>query len=151
MDPGTRMQIVRLKYDETGIIRPLWEKLNALHEQRSTHFKNHFHSFTFEQRCRQLEQKDHTAFFVAREGKALAGYCIASVNGKQGEIDSIYLIEEYRGLGVGEQLIAAGESWLRSKGVSKISVAVIEGNESSFGFYTRKEYRHRFTIFEKQV
>ena len=45
-----------------------------------------------------------------------------------------------RGSGVGRQLIAAAESWLRDKGVPKVQLMVRETNTQVVAFYERLGY-----------
>ncbi len=143
------MDIVQIEKDKISNIRFLWEELNELHGQLSTHFKEHFKNFNFTDRMNLLKDKDFYTVFAAQNENGFIGYCIASVKGKVGEIDSIYIKTDYRHLGTGENLISKAESWLRSKGASKIIVGVAEGNESVFGFYHKYGFRHRVTILEK--
>lgn len=145
------MKITNLDKKDISQIRPLWERLNNLHEKLSTHFKRHFTSFTFEERFKQIENKDSSSVFVAKENSNILGYCIVSVQNKIGEIDSIYIDPQYRNKKVGENLMAAAESWLQSKDITTIQVSVAEGNESVFGFYNKKGYQQRYTMLEKKA
>ena len=52
------MKIVKINKNEIHQIRPMWEELNKIHGQLSTHFKEHFLSFTFEKRMKQIEDKE---------------------------------------------------------------------------------------------
>lgn len=144
------MNIVKIENENIPQIRSMWEELNKLHGQLSTHFKVHFESFTFEERLKQIENKDSFAVFVAKYESKIAGYCISSVNGEIGEIDSIFINPQYRGKKVGEALMVEAESWLKTKSISKIHISVSEGNESVLGFYNKQGYQQRFTVLEKK-
>jgi len=52
------MKIRAIIREEIGIIKPLWESLNAHHLSMSTHFKDHFSKFTFEKRIEGLKKRD---------------------------------------------------------------------------------------------
>lgn len=145
------MKIVKIDKKNVSQIRPVWEDLNKLHGELSTHFKEHFKSFSFAERMKQLEKKQSVAIFAAKEESDILGYCIASVEGEIGEIDSVFINPEHRNKSVGKRLIIKAESWLRSKHVIKIHVAVAEGNESVFEFYNKQGYYQRFTVFEKKA
>ena len=132
-------------------IRPVWERLNRLHAEKSTHFRDHFNRFTFDARMAELSDKDAVGIFGAREDQALVGYCIASVHNETGEIDSIFVDAEYRKSGLGDRLMAAAESWLSTRPVSRIRVSVAQGNESVLGFYGSRGYFPRFTMLEKDT
>lgn len=143
------MKITELNNKDIYRIRPLWEELNKLHGKVSTHFKSHFGSFTFQKRVRQIEAKESFSVFVAEDDSKYVGYCIASIENQVGEIDSIYIDPGYRNKKAGEKLIAAAESWLNSKDITRIQIAVAEGNESVFGFYHKQDYYQRYTVLEK--
>jgi ribosomal protein S18 acetylase RimI-like enzyme len=146
---GDAMKIQRIQVDEIAVVRPLWEALNELHGQLSSNFKEHFNRFTFEQRIAALRDRNSIAVFVAGGKKYPLGYCMASIQASTGEIDSIFVLPEHRGRGVGDGLMGAAESWLRSQNVSKIRVCVAEGNETVMDFYQKRGFRHRFTVLER--
>ena len=145
------MKIVELNKTDLSQIRPLWEELNELHGKLSNHFQDHFQSFSFKARLRQIEEKESFSVFAAKDNSKCVGYCIASVENQVGEIDSIYIDPEHRSKKVGKSLINAAESWLNSKDISKIHVSVAEGNESVFGFYNKHRYYQRYTVLEKKA
>lgn len=144
------MKIKKIDKKDILQIRPMWEGLNKLHGKISTYFKDHFHSFSFEVRQKQLEAKECFEVFVAYDQDTNVGYCIASVENDIGEIDSIYVDPKYRNQNIGENLISEAELWLKSNGISKIMIYVAEGNESVFNFYSKQGYYQRFTVLEKK-
>ena len=145
------MKIVELNEKDLHQIRPLWEELNKLHGKLSNHFKKYFRSFTFESRLKQIKGKESFSIFAAKNNSKCVGYCIASVENQIGEIDSIYIDPKHRSKKVGESLIVAAESWLNSKGITKIHISVAEGNESVFNFYNKHSYYQRYTVLEKKT
>ena len=145
------MKIVEISEKEFDKIQPLWEELNKLHGKFSTHFEEHFRAFTFESRLKQIKRKDSFSAFVAEENSKCVGYCVVSLENQVGEIDSIFIDPENRNKNVGESLINAAESWLKSKGITKIHISVAEGNEAVFGFYNKQGYYQRYTVLEKKA
>jgi ribosomal protein S18 acetylase RimI-like enzyme len=145
------MEIVKLTKKDISQIRPMWEELNNIHGKLSTNFKEHFESFTFEKRLKQIEEKESYSVFVAKDGSNYVGYSIASINSKIVEIYSIYIKPQNRNNKAGESLIASAESWLKSKGINKIHVLVAEGNESVLGFYNKQGYYKKYTVLEKKA
>ena len=125
--------------------------MNRHHSQHSTHFKAHFEALTFDERIKQLESKDAVAVFIAEDKSELIGYCMASIEKPNGEIDSIFVKPIHRHQKVGARLIQSAESWLKALGAVKLRVCVAEGNESAFDFYNRHDYFQRFTVLEKDV
>ncbi len=145
------MEILKIANQDIHRIKPLWEELNRHHCQHSTYFRTHFESFTFEERIKQLESRDAVTCFVAEEKSEFIGYCMASINAHDGEIDSIFVKPIHRNQKLGERLIASAESWLKGMGAAKLFVCVAEGNEQAFGFYNRHDYFQRFTVLEKDA
>ncbi len=145
------MEISKIANHDIYRIKPLWEALNRHHYQRSTYFKAHFESFTFEERIKQFKRKEAFAVFVAQDISDLTGYCIASLKANNGEIDSIFVKPSHRNRKIGARLVESAESWLHTMGAVKLLVCVGEGNEQAFGFYSRLEYLQRFTVLEKKV
>lgn len=71
-----------------------------------------------------------------------------------GELYSLYLLQECRGLGVGKQLVSAIAKHFKEKGIASMLVWVMERNKSGLGFYERmggKEYLHRKSEFGGMV
>lgn len=71
-------------------------------------------------------------------------------NNFDGELYSLYLLQECRGLGVGRQLVSAIAKHFKEKGIDSMMVWVMKQNKSGLGFYERmggKEYIHRTSEF----
>jgi len=136
---------------DLDIIRPLWEKLNAHHTAVSKYFKENRTAFTFEMRIKPLlgkSQEGKLRIFLARDvnTQIYIGYCVATVDCKnQGEIESIYLDQEYRSFGIGDKLMAKALGWLETMKAKKIILTVAEGNEKVFAFYRRFNFYPRLT------
>mgnify|MGYP000956525834 FL=1 len=78
------------------------------------------------------------------------GHCISSVDKDYtGEIDSIFVLKGYRGVGIGEQLMQKGLQWMDDMGAEKIVVNVAAGNEQAFGFYEKYGFYPRRTMLEQ--
>ena len=145
------MKIRKIDKKDISLIKPMWQELNQHHWEQSNNFKTHFSSFTFEERHKQIAQKDLFAVFIAENKCSLIGYCIASIDGNTGEIDSLFVNPLHRTKNIGERMMLEAETWLRSKGVEKIRICVTEGNESVFHFYHKQGYAKRFTVLEKKA
>lgn len=71
-------------------------------------------------------------------------------NNFDGELNSLYLLQECRGLGVGRYLVSAIAKHFKEKGTYSMMVWVMKQNKSGLGFYERmggKEYIHRTSTF----
>lgn len=68
----------------------------------------------------------------------------------EGELYSLYLLQECRGLGVGRHLVSAIAKHFKEKGIYSMMVWVMKQNKSGLGFYERmggKGYIHRTSEF----
>ncbi len=136
-------------------IKELWEALNEHHKKKSLHFKEFYNTFSFDTRKADLTkqaQKKHMQVVIAfdDEVQICAGYCISSVdNDNTGEIDSIFVLQSYRGFGIGEQLMQKGLQWMDEMGGEKIVANVAAGNEQAFGFYEKYGFYPRRTMLEQ--
>lgn len=122
-------------------IRDLWEQLNAHHQIISPHFKDDFAYYEFADRKAYLKSKASLAklrFFILESGGKAVGYCVASLRPDlHGEIESIYVHDEYRGRHLGDALMRAALRWMDDGGAVTKSVNVVFGNESAFPFYEK--------------
>jgi diamine N-acetyltransferase len=133
----------------------LWEKLNEHHRVRSPHYAAHFASMTFDVRKKGLLEKSHEGVLrldIAKNTKTgkLIGYCISTViTGKQGEIESLFVENEYRKCGIGDIFMNKAMKWMDSLTVTNRIIGVGVGNEEVFGFYARYNFYPRVTILSQ--
>jgi ribosomal protein S18 acetylase RimI-like enzyme len=144
------MQIRAITRDDIGIVKRLWEELNALHLSRSTHFAHHFSKFHFEDRVEALKKRDRFIAFVAESDQEGVGYCIATVHDRAGEIDSLFVEAAYRGKGCGKALMELALKWLEDQRCETIRVSIAEGNEQALAFYRRFGFAERFTVMQRK-
>ncbi len=150
----------KIKYvhgDETILdqIKALWTGLNEHHLLLSPYFKQHYNTFTFEQRKAALQKKAKQAkirvdLAVDKETNQNVGYIVCTLNKeKTGEIDSLFVSPAFRGLGVGDELIKKALAWLDKKGAVEKIVSVGVGNEQAFGFYSRYGFYPKNTMLKQ--
>ncbi|PEC22861.1 GNAT family N-acetyltransferase [Bacillus cereus] len=101
-----------------------------------------------------LNNKNEPFIYVAINdtGKIIGFASGKSIDEKNfdGELYSLYLLQECRGLGVGRQLVSAIAKHFKEKGIYSMMVWVMKQNKSGLGFYKRmggKEYIHRTSTF----
>lgn len=154
-------QTPRIRYihgDQTNLdqIKPLWEMLNLRLSECSTYFKHYFETRTWE--IRRVEMLKNAVCGLMRVELAVdeatteaVGYLVSSVNSeKTGCVESIFVSEPYRGLGVGESLMQNALAWMDENGAAEKIVEVTVGNEQVYGFYARFGFLPRQTLL-KQV
>jgi ribosomal protein S18 acetylase RimI-like enzyme len=152
------MDIIYLKVDEQeiDIIRPLWEKLRDYHHELSLYFAERYLEFTFGERKEELLKKSRNGslkIYIAKDNdtKWLIGYCISSISDElEGEIDSIYVEEDYRSLGIGKELIERALQWMDANKVKIKRIVVAVGNEDLLSFYTQYDFFPKHIILEQK-
>lgn len=147
-----QIEYLEKNQDDLDLIGPLWQKLDQHHLALSKYHKDSRAATTFEMRKKQLMEKSCQGALridLARDvtTKEYIGYCVTTINPeKQGEIESIYVEKEYRGMGIGDGLMTRALDWLKIMSVKKTILGVAEGNESVFPFYRRYNFYPRVTM-----
>jgi ribosomal protein S18 acetylase RimI-like enzyme len=99
--------------------------------------------------------KPDTVLLLAYEGDALIGYALGHVLPVQdtwiadtwrtgpriAEVESLSVLPEYRGQGVGTALMDALERALEALGISDFIVGALAGNEDALRLYRRRGFR----------
>jgi ribosomal protein S18 acetylase RimI-like enzyme len=85
---------------------------------------------------------------VAEDNGENIGYCVATVDGLNGEIDSLFVEAAYRGRGVGEELMSLGLKWLEEQKCETVRVSIAEGDESVLDFYRRFGFAERLLVMQ---
>ncbi|MBI9080752.1 MAG: GNAT family N-acetyltransferase [Pseudodesulfovibrio sp.] len=143
------LSITRVGPEKLDDIQPLWERLNLHHSKISQHFSDRFKCYTFSDRKAELLTKSHAtglAVFIARQDAQTAGYVIATLTlEKEGEIDSLFVAEEFRGKRIGDSLMQAALKWLDDTCAKSKTIAVVHGNEQAHSFYARYGFQPHIT------
>ena len=142
------MYVMEIPKENIDEIEPLWRELNYLHYENSSHFKDYFSSSSFKDRRKKYLEMEQLLILVAKTGDELIGYCVASVNGKIGEIDSLFLKKEYHGKNIGTELTDNAMGWLNAHNCSELNVYVAEGNETILPFYEQFGFKKRFHVLQ---
>ena len=141
-----KITIQELSLEQAEQIEPLWKKLNTLHRRNSMYFKDHFKNYTFPERLKQLNSRDHIAIFVASAGAKQVGYCLCSIFEDTGEIDSIFIDEPVRKSGLGRQLVKKALEWFKVYGLKRLTVSIVHGNEGVIPFYESFGLKPRYLV-----
>jgi len=143
--------------DEQGLdlVAALWQKQFEYHRALSQHFAGHFDRMTFDLRKKGLLDKSREGAMridMARDTDTgeLVGYCISTIyRDRQGEIESIYIEPDYRGSGIGDNLMKRTLRWMDEYPVARKVLAVGAGNEGVFAFYSRYSFYPRTIVLEQ--
>jgi len=139
-------------------IELLWMKLNEHHQAVTKHFGESFSTFTFERRKSVLLDKvrgDSIKVDLAKDTVSgeLVGYCLSTIVktkfGLEGEIESIYIEPDYRGLSIADCFMKNALRWMDEREVEKRIVVVAYGNENVFGFYEKYGFFPRTTVLRQ--
>ena len=143
-----------LEKEEIFLVEPLWVKLNRVHTETSPFFSGEYGRKTFASRREEWLKKCEEGtvkIMIAKDGESLAGYCICSVIRGTGEIDSIFIEEAWRKLGIGNEFLSRADDFFRSLGVQKQILSVYAGNEKVIPFYQAHQYYPKYLIMEKRM
>jgi ribosomal protein S18 acetylase RimI-like enzyme len=136
-------------------VRELWEALNEHHGKNSVHFKDFYGQFRFADRradwLKHAQNGEMQVIICFDEAtRQRVGYCISSLDHDlAGEIESIFVLPEYRGLGIGKELMRRTLQWLDEAGAAKVVVSVAAGNEQAFRFYEKFGFYPRRIMLEQ--
>jgi diamine N-acetyltransferase len=144
-----------IDFKDIESIRPLWEEHNAAHAEMSPHFGDYFKAMTFEKRKAEFQEKAVQGdllidLCVQPAAKETIGYCVSNLIKGIGEIDSLFVKKEHRGLGAGAKLVESAMAWMHSRGAADITVHVAVGNESALKFYRRFGLFPRLILLTRQ-
>ncbi len=148
IEKESAMKIIELPKTDINKIKSLWESLNRTHLENSNNWKNHFSEQTFEKRFEKLLKEEHVYILVAINKNEIVAYSFATIKKSIGEIDSIFVKNEYRKKEIGKKLISQAIEWMKKQNVSQIVVSVAEGNENVFPFYERLGFKKNMTILK---
>jgi len=135
------------------LIEPLWLQLRQMHVVRSIYFKGALGSKTFKERRDELLEKSSGGLLrveLARndDGFVIA-YCVSSIDQNlRGEVDSIFVTIEHRGMGIGTRLVEGSMRWMDGLGVRTRVLTAIVGNEDVHEFYARFGFLSKHTLLE---
>ena len=111
----------------------------------------------------ELLAKPDTVLLLATAGDALVGYGLAHVMPAEeswvadtwatgpriGEIESLAVLPEHRGQGLGSELLDRLERELRNQGVTDLVLGLLPGNAGAARLYERRGYRPTWLYLSK--
>jgi len=139
--------------DKVGL---LWKKLNIHHQTISTHFRDSMALMTFDQRKASWLSRTETGqlridIAVLRVPEEPIGYCVTTIDNDMGEIESLFVDEAYRKMGIGTVLMEKSLNWLEQNSITRKKLNVAVGNEQVLNFYRRFGFHPRAIILEQRM
>jgi ribosomal protein S18 acetylase RimI-like enzyme len=140
-------------------LEPLWLSVHHRHAESMPELAPYVDDATTwaERRAlyAELLAKPDTVLLLAGAGDALVGYGLAHVmradeswvadtwvtGPRIGEIESLAVVAEHRGRGLGTELLDRLERELRAQGVTDLVIGVLPGNDGAIRMYARRGYR----------
>jgi ribosomal protein S18 acetylase RimI-like enzyme len=155
MDVNLMINYYETDENELDLIKELWEKLNGHHKARSKYFYQEYEKIVFEDRKKELLNKvgdknlrvDIAVDTVSEEA---VGYCVSSISKEKGEIDSLYVQENFRNMGIADRLMRRALNWMDKNNVVKRVVKLSTGNDDAIQFYSHYGF-HPKQILLKQI
>lgn len=138
-------------------VRPLWAELRRHVGGRSRHFSQEMASMTWEERRSEILDKAagggvRIDLAIEAGTSRAVGYCVSSLTREgEGEIDSIFVVADQRGRGIGDQLMRRAMAWLDASGARSETLEVTWGNDEVMGFYAQRGFLPRRVILERKL
>jgi GNAT superfamily N-acetyltransferase len=148
---------------ELDALEPLWNALQAHHTAISPDLGKRTPSRdpddAWEVRRSKYERwlRDCDTFFVLAEiaGKAIGyafvtvgpGYASWQTGSRLAELETLSVLPEHRGSGVGSALLEAVWSHLAERGVEDMAITTTTTNVDSHRFYEREGFQQRFAVY----
>jgi ribosomal protein S18 acetylase RimI-like enzyme len=144
---------------DIGRLEPLWVAVHHRHAESMPELAPYVSDATTwaERRAlyEQLLAKPGTVLLLACDGDGLVGYGLAHVlplaetwigdtwvTGERiGEIESVAVLPEHRGQGIGTRPLEELEAVLAADGVEDLILGVLPGNDAAIRLYERRGYR----------
>ncbi len=140
--------------NELDLIKDLWQKLNHHHQLRSKNFHQDYLNLPFENRKDELIKKSNKGklrldLALDNTINKVVGYCISSFSYENGEIDSIFIEEKFRMMGIGDTLMKRALSWMDSNNVENRQVKISVGNDIAIKFYNQYGFHQKHIILKQ--
>lgn len=150
--------MINVEYLEGGqesinLIQPLWQNLRIYHKNKSKYFADIYANKIFQDRVNELTaDKMGMRVNLVKDNDTgqYIGYCVSTIDKEMiGEIDSLYVEEEYRKHGIGNELMKRALEWLDKNKVKSKRVVVADGNEKVIDFYNHYGFYSRKIVLEQ--
>ena len=152
----TRIRYIEGHEELIEDVGPLWKRLNQHHQGISTQFSREIGQVTFAQRkshwLNNLKSGQvRIDLAQVEDSNEVVGYCVTISNSDLGEIESIYVDEAFRKMGIGDCLVTRALNWLDRQSVKTKRVNVAIGNEQVLTFYSRYGFLPRAITLEQKL
>lgn len=105
-----------------------------------------------------LLHSEETLCLIAEEHGRAVGYLIGYLRKpnslrpvKLAELESMFVLAQYRNMGIGAELVSQFKQWCRSKGAERMSVTAYAANEGAIAFYQSHGFEARNVTMETEL
>ena len=103
--------------------------------------------------------KNDECVFVALEKGKIIGYLAGGIIEpesyrilkKIAEAENMFVLEEYRGRGIGSRLLEKFFKWCKSKKINRIKVVISSDNSQSINFHKKNGFSDYNVVLEKKI
>ena len=136
------ISLVEKDINEIQLIKPLWEKLNLIHFNKSVYFESKYEKFKFEKRMESINRISENGtvkldVILDNDTMEYVGYCLSLIEDNIGEIESIFIEKQYRGYKLGDKLMINALNWFESNSITNVQINVVYANDEAIPFYER--------------
>ena len=153
------LSVVKGSIDDVDSLEPLWVAVHHAHAASMPElapYVSDAETWTHERPLYlALLAKPDTLLLLARDGHELVGYALAHVSPvdetwipdtwqtgpRIGELESIGVVAQRRGEGIGSALMDAVERELAARGLDDLILGVLPGNVDAIRLYERRGFR----------
>jgi ribosomal protein S18 acetylase RimI-like enzyme len=164
---GANVELRRGSAADLPALEPLWVSVHHRHAQAMPELSPYVDDGqTWAVRSAlyaEMLARPDTVLLLAHAGDRLIGYGLAHVmaagdtwladtwqtGARIGEIESLAVLPEYRGGGIGTQLLDGLETELAAAGVHDLILGVLPGNTDAIRLYERRGYRPTWTYLSR--
>jgi ribosomal protein S18 acetylase RimI-like enzyme len=153
------VEITRGSSDDIDSLEPLWVAVHHAHQAAMPELAPYVNDEETWREHRplyvELFERPDTFLFLARVDGALVGYalgCVAPasdgwaadtwrVGDRVGELESLSVLADHRGEGIGSQLLDAVEEEFAKLGVDDVVIGALPGNAGALKLYERRGFK----------
>lgn len=129
-------------FKEDGGTRDKYINVSWPQEEGESHFRKFF------------ARKTYTIFVAEGKGEIIIAYLAGYTKPveswrpvKRSEIESMYVVGEYRESGIGSKLVEMFFKWSKNKGIKLVKVTAYSKNKKAISFYQK----HRFNLLNTSL
>jgi len=151
-----KMKIRKATQKDLGDILKLDEELDYFEKKK---FDKNIRFAKKTERAQKIIKyfKKNSRIFLAREDDKIIGFAAGRIVKKQryfgkiGEVNSVLIVEERRGKGIGEALTKELLKWFKFKGVKTVRLFVYSKNNYAQNVYKKIGFGEKLKVMERKL